>query len=151
MSRRSLFIGLLAILCASAAPAGEIKFHVWPCAPVPQEIATIPVVMDVGFWIHIVNQDAVIKLRQVAIHTYEGCTDLQVRTNSNVRLSCSISPTGAIPGTYSCSITGADINAPGGHANVCARLTNANLAGRPGGTMDVHVATVTIRVVPRVL
>ncbi len=151
MSRRSLCVGLLAVLCASAAPAGEIKWHVWPCAPVPQEITTIPVLMDIGYWIEIVNQDAVIKLKQVAIHTYEGCTDLHVRTNTDIRLSCSIKSTGAIPGTYSCWIDGADINAPGGHANVCARLTDANLAGKPGGTKNVKVALVTIRVVPRAL
>jgi hypothetical protein len=65
-----------------------------------------------------------------------------VRSNTDLRLSCSITPTGAVPGTYSCSITGADIRAPGGHADVCARLTDANLLGRP---------VVTIRVVPRLL
>lgn len=151
MPRRSLLAGLLAVLCASAAPAGEIKFHVWPCTPIPQEIASIPVVMDVGYWIEIVNQDAVIKLKQIAIHTYEGCTDLYVRTNSNIRLSCSISPTGVIPGTYSCSIAGADIIPPSGHANVCAKLTDANLAGRPGGTTNLKVAVVTVRVAPRSL
>jgi hypothetical protein len=151
MSRRSLLIGLLAVVCASAAPAGEIKFHVWPVAPVPQEIAAIPVLMDIGFWIQIVNQDAVIKLQQITIHTYEGCTDLLVRTNTNIRLSCTIEPTQAIPGTYTCSVSPADIDIPGGTTRVCARLTNANLAGRPGGTRNVRVATVTIRVVPRVL
>jgi hypothetical protein len=107
--------------------------------------------MDVGYWIEIVNQDAVIKLKQISIHTYEGCTDLLVRTNTDLRLSCSISPAGTIPGTYSCSISGADINAPGGRANVCARLTDANLAGRPGGTKNLKVAIVTVRVVPRSL
>ncbi|HSW01495.1 MAG TPA: hypothetical protein VLI39_15095 [Sedimentisphaerales bacterium] len=149
MSRRSLFIALGAILCAATARAGEIKWHLWPCAPIAQEIATIPVLMDIGYWIEIVNQDAVIKLRQITINNYEGCTDLRVRTNSQIRLSCSISPTGAVPGTYSCYITGADINPPGGNANVCAKLTNANLAGRPGGTKDLKVAVVTVRVVPR--
>jgi len=140
---------LAAILGVSTAPAGEIKGHMWPCAPIPQEIATIPVLMDIGYWIEILNQDAVIKLRQVTIQTYEGCTDLRVRTNSQIRLSCSISPTGAVPGTYSCYITGADINPPGGNANVCAKLSNANLTGRPGGTKDLKVAVVTVRVVPR--
>ena len=95
MSRRSLVVGLLAVLCASAAPAGEIKFQVWPCGLIPQEITTIPVVMDVGYWIQIVNQDAFIKLKQIAIHTYEGCTDLRVLSNTDLRMSCSITSTGA--------------------------------------------------------
>lgn len=151
MSRRSVFIGLLVALCASIAPAGEIKVHSWPCMPVAQELTTIPVVMDIGYWIQIVNQDAVIKLQQVSIYTYEGCADLQVRTNTNVRLSCSITPTGAVPGTYTCSVTGADVDVPGGKIKVCAKLTDANLAGRLGGTRDVKVALVTIRVMPRML
>ncbi len=151
MSRRSLIIGLLVLASASAAPAGELKFHVWPCGPTPLEITSIPVYMDVGYWIEILNQDAIIKLKQVNIHTYEGCTELYVRTNSHIRFSCTISPTKAIPGTYTCSISPADINPPKGTAKVCAKLTEANLAGRPGGARDVRVATITVRVVPRVL
>lgn len=151
MSRRSLFIGLVAVACASAASAGEIRAYEWPCTPVPLEITSIPVYMDIGYWIEILNQDAIIKLKQISIHTYEGCVDLRVRTNSSIRLSCTISSSGVIPGTYSCSITPADINAPSGTGKVCAKLTDANLAGRPGGTKDLRVATVTVRVVPRVL
>lgn len=152
MSRRSLLIiALLVVVCASAAPAGEIKFHFWPVAPVPQEIAAVPVLLDVGFWIRIVNQDAIIRLRQITIHTYEGCVDLLVQTNTNIRLSCTITPTQVVPGTYTCSISPADISIPGGVATLCARLTNAHLGGVPGGTRNVHVATVTVRVVPRAL
>jgi hypothetical protein len=91
--RRLLIVGLLAVLWAAAAPAGEIKTHYWPCDFVPQEIATIPVLMDIGYWIEIVNQDAFIKLKQVTINTYEGCTNLQVRCNADLTMGCSISPT----------------------------------------------------------
>jgi hypothetical protein len=87
---------------------------------------------------------------QIDIHTYEGCTDLQVVTNFNLTLSCSITPTGAIAGQYSATIDGADIDVPGGTATVCAKLKNADLSGKPGGTKNVQVATVTIKVVPRI-
>lgn len=150
MSRRSLFIGLIIALLATAVPAGEIKIHEWPTAFIPQEVASIPVLLDVGFWIEIVNQDAVIKLQQINIHTFQGCVDLIVRSNFNLRLSCTITPTGVIAGDYSCSVQNANIDAPGGVATICARLTNADLRGRPGGSKDVHVATVVVRVVPRV-
>ena len=151
MSRRSLVIGLLAVACASAATAGEIRAYEWPCTPVPLEISSIPVFMDIGYWIEILNQDAIIKLKQTGIQTYEGCTELQVRTNSYIRLSCTISSTGKVPGTYTCSITPADLDPPSGVTKVCARLSQANLAGQPGGVKDVCVATVTVRVVPRAL
>ena len=121
------------------------------CA-VPQEITTIPVVMDIGYWIEIVNQDAFIKLKQVTIHTYEGCTDLQVRTNTehSAELLDRVDRRHSAAPTRATSTARTSI-APGGHANVCAKLTDANLAGRPGGTKDVKVAVVTIRVVPRSL
>jgi hypothetical protein len=54
-----------------------------------------------------------------------------------------------VPGKYSCYINGADVEPPGGNASVCAKLTDANLAGRLGGTKDLKVAVVTVRVVPR--
>lgn len=150
--RRLLIVGLLAVLWAAAAPAGEIKTHYWPCDFVPQEIATIPVLMDIGYWIEIVNQDAFIKLKQVTINTYEGCTNLQVRCNADLTMGCSISPTGAVPGMYTCSISGsANVNRPGGTVKVCAKLKDPNLASRPGGTVNVHVASITITVVPRAL
>jgi hypothetical protein len=142
-------IGLAVALLAAAAPAGEIKIHKWPCALVPQEVVTIPVVMDIGYWVHIINQDAKIKLKQISIETYEGCTDLRLRSNFDLTLMCSIVPTGIIKGNYSCFVEGADIDAPGGTATVCARLTQANLVGAPGGSRNVQVANVVVRVVPR--
>lgn len=153
MSRRSLLIvGLLAVSWAAAAPAGEIRTHYWPCQLTPQEITTIPVLMDIGYWIEIVNQDTFIKLQQTAISTYEGCTNLLVRCNAKLTMGCSIASTGTVPGTYSCSISGsANVNPPSGTVKVCAKLKNPNLASQPGGSVNVHVANVTITVVPRSL
>jgi hypothetical protein len=153
MSRRITFIaGLLSVLWAAAAPAGGIKTHCWPYEPVPLEIASIPVLMDVGFWIQIVNQDAFIKLKQTSINTYEGCANLKVRCNADLTMSCSITSTGAVKGAYSCSISqGVNVNRPGGTVTVCAKLKDPNLASLPGGMTDVNVATVTLWVVPRSL
>lgn len=137
-------------MLAVAAQAGELKIHNWPCAFIPQEIAEIPVVMDIGYWVKIKDQDKLkIKLSQISIHEYEGCTDMNVECNFNITLSCSISATGAVGGKYSCWINGGDINAPGGTAQVCAKLKDANLKDQPGGTKNVKVATVKIWVLPR--
>lgn len=150
MSRRNVYLGLMIALLATAAPAGEIQTYDWSSAFIPQEVAAIPVIMDIGFWVEIVNQDAVIKLQQVNMHTYQGCVDLLVRCNFDLTMSCSITPTGVIKGIYSCSLQNADIDAPGAKATLCAKLTNADLRGLPGGSKDVHVATVTVKVVPRI-
>jgi hypothetical protein len=149
MLRARLSIVALVVLLAPFARAGEIKTHQWPTHFVPVEVASIPVVMDVGYWMQITNQGDIIKLHQVTVTRYEGCIDLKVKCNFPLFLSCSIAPTGAITGTYTCSIQNAAISPPGGTTPLCATLTNANLAGVPGGAMNVHVATVTIRVQPQ--
>jgi len=153
--KKELFAVALMVLAAAVAQGGEIKFHEWPCAPIPQEIATIPVVMDVGYWIRIKDQDKLrIKLRQDSIRAYSGCTSMVVEPNSCLPFSCSIAKvvkdgTTVVPGTYSCSVSPANVDAPGGTLSVCAKITDADLSKGPGGMKDVHVANVTVRVVPR--
>jgi len=150
MVKKSLFAVAAVALLAVAAQAGEIKIHEWPCEFIFQEVAQIPVVMDVGFWVKIKDQDKLkIKLSQKSIHEYEGCTDINVECNFNITMSCSISATGAVPGSYSCSINPASLSAPGGTATVCAKLKDADLSKTPGGSKGVHVATVTIKVKPK--
>ena len=148
--KRSFFLVAAVALLATTAQAGEIKIHDWPCEFIFQELSTIPVVMDVGYWVRIKDQSKLkIKLQQKSIHEYEGCTDMKVECNLNVSLSCSISATGAVPGQYSASLNPADIDTPGGTVTVCAKLKNADLSKTPGGSKNVHVATVTIKVKPR--
>jgi hypothetical protein len=142
---------VLAIL-AVGAQAGEIKTHEWPCQFVALEITSIPVVMDVGYYVRIKNQDTLrIKLVQDEqdIHTFKGCTDMTVESNFNLTLSASISKTGAIDGSYSVTLNPTDANAGSTTVQVCATLKNANLTGQPAGTKDVQVATVKIKVKPR--
>ncbi len=149
MKHQNLLVLCATALLSTAATAGEVRYYPWPVTYVPQELVDIPVVMDVGFWVEIVNQGDIIKLQQVSLHTYEGCLDLEVLCNFDLTMSCIVAPTGAIEGDYSCYIQDPDVDIPGGTATVCARLENANLAGQPGGSRNIHVATVTVRVVPR--
>jgi hypothetical protein len=137
------------VLVATAAQAGEIRADQWPTHFLPLEVTSYPVVMDVGYWMQIVNQFEIIKLEQVTISRYQGCVDVKVKTNFNLLLSCTITPTGAIGGTYTATLTNAAIPAPYGIATLCVTLDNANLTGQPGGSKNVHVATVTIKVVPQ--
>ena len=137
-------------MLAMTAQAGEIKLHDWPTQYVPVEITDIPVVMDVGYWVSIKDQDKLkIKLNQISIHKYEGCTDMKVECNFSIKLSASISKTGAIDGDYGVSLSPSEFDNPGGTSTVCATLNNAKLGGTPGGTKNVQVATVTIKVVPK--
>lgn len=150
MARNSIWAAVMTATLIASAQAGEIKIHQWPAQFVPQEVATVPVRMDIGYYVVIPNQDQLrIKLQQVSIREYEGCTDMVIIANFSLALSCQITPTGKVPGDYTCSISPGNLDSPGGTARVCAKLANADLTKVPGGTTDVHVANVTIKVVPR--
>jgi hypothetical protein len=138
-------------LLAAGVQAGEIKTHNWPTQFIFLEITSIPVVMDIGYYIRIKDQDKLrIKLVQDEqdIHKFKGCTDMVVESNFNLVLSASISKTGAIAGDYSVSLDPSTANAGSTTVKVCAELKNANLTGQPAGTRDVQVATVKIKVKP---
>ena len=149
MFRARLLVIASIVLLAGSLQAGEIKTHDWPSVFVPLEVTSYPVVMDIGYWMEIVNQYDVITLTQITIHRYQGCLDVQVKTNFACLLSCTIVPTGVVGGTYTATLTDAAINPPGGTSKLCVTLDNADLTGQPGGSKNVHVANVTIRVVPR--
>jgi len=159
MLKKSLFAIVAVAMLATITTAGEIKIHNWPTGGfIPQEIPglSIPVTMDIGYWVHIKDQDKIkIKMTQKGIHEYEGCTDMVVDCNFNLTLSVSISATGKISGKYSTSISPADIDLPGGTTTVCAKLKEADLNTKSGdvymagGSKNVHVANIKVKVVPR--
>jgi len=85
MLKKSLFAVAVVTLLAAMAPAGEIKIHDWPMSYISQELTDIPVLMDIGFWCFIADQDKLkIKLVQTAQteaskHNYEGCTNVAIQ------------------------------------------------------------------------
>jgi len=152
--KKGLLIVAAVLMLAGAAQAGEIKLHVWPCALIPQDFMSIPVTMDIGYWIRVANQNKiVIKMNQIDVHTYDGCVTIKVETNFNATLSASIQKytvNGDVSGSFSVTINPALVTPGSNNVQVCAHLVNANLGAIAGGTKDVQVATVFIKVVPTV-
>jgi hypothetical protein len=156
MLKKSLFAVALVALLASMAPAGEIKLDGWPTGGfIPLEITKIPVVMDIGYWVFIPDQDKLrIKLHQTAVdqgvsHTFEGNTDMKVRANFDLKLATSIASAGVISGDWSSWVTPDTVSAGEHTVKVYAKLTNAKVpTGLQAGSKDVQVATVTVTVVP---
>jgi hypothetical protein len=151
MLKRSVVAAAAAALLAAAVQAGEIKTHDWPTTFVPLEITSIPVVMDIGYYIRIKDQDKLrIKLVQdeLDIHKFKGCVDMVVESNFDLVLSASITKTGAVDGDYSVSLDPSTAHAGSTTVKVCATLANAVLTGQEAGTKDVQVATVKIKVKP---
>ena len=155
MLKKSLIaITLVAILSVSLS-AGEVKFHEWPGYQPPFVFEPqafgpqIPVTMDIGWWAEILDQEELaIKLLQISIHYYEGCTDIEILTNFDAELDCIVTPNGAIAGDYTSTVTPNTIPTGGGIVQLCVQLDNANLGGMPGGTEDVLVATAQMTVIP---
>jgi hypothetical protein len=149
--KKTLVAMAVVALLAVGVQAGEIKTHDWPCQFVSLEITSIPVVMDIGYYIRIKDQDKLrIKLVQdeLDIHKFKGCVTMVVESNFNAVLSASISKTGAIAGDYTVSLSTTAANKGSTSVDVCATLTNAVLTGQDAGTKDVQVATVKIKVKP---
>jgi hypothetical protein len=150
MKKGLLIVAAIAML-AGAVQAGEIKLHTWPCTYTAMDLMTIPVKMDIGMYIGVSNQNVSIKLTQQDIHTYTGCTNVTVKCNFNATLSTSIAKVttnGDVSGTFTSSVTPSTITMGTTTVSVCATLTNAQIQNITGGTKDVQVATVTLKVAP---
>jgi len=144
MERQRLTALAVTLLLLSSIRAGEIKTHQWPIQlDRPQiEVTEMPVLMDVGYQVS-VKGGSQISLRETSPGTYTGCTSLAVQCNADVRLSATITPTGAVKGDYSCSMLNWDISAPGGVAVVCAKLENPELSSP--GRVRVAIIKVSVR------
>lgn len=149
MSRQAWIAALVAALLTTTASAGLYETRYWPTTFVPQELVTIPVVMDVGLWIDVAVQDKTLKLEQVAARRFEGSVDVEVRSNFHARLLYSIAPTGVVNGQYSVSPAHVDVDVPGGTTTVRAQLANPDLTTVLGGRQNVSVAYITVMVMPK--
>ena len=153
MLKKSLFVVAVVAMLAVAGQAGEIKTHTWPTTFVAQEIATIPVVMDVGYWIVVKDQSSnKITMSQVDTKNFSGCKDIKVENNFALTLTCSISQDGPVGGNFSCDfgpgVSSLDLDPSANTVKVCAYLSNADLKNS-NPKSNVKVATVKISVGPR--
>ena len=64
----------------------------------PQKRCVIPVVMDIGMYVEVLDiRNLSIKLKQVEFDTFEGCTEIGIRTNFDLELGCKVELTGLVP------------------------------------------------------
>jgi hypothetical protein len=144
-------ISLLLLLLLSLQATSEARIF-GSLAYAPERVCNIPVVMDVGMYVEILDvQDLSIKLQQVEFDTYEGCTEIRIKSNFDLQLMCKIKPTGIVPGKYSCWIDNPkvplDLSENVAVRNVCVKAEKVKILYTAPGS-DVHVADVTITVMP---
>ena len=118
----------------------------------PEEKCVIPVVMDIGMYVEILDVRSLsIKLKQVEFETYEGCTEIRIKSNFDLELGCMVKSTGMVPGEYSCSIDNPkvplDLSENVVVRKVCVKAEKVKILYTAPG-LDVHVADVTVTVMP---
>ncbi|MCU0913566.1 MAG: hypothetical protein MUC88_03255 [Planctomycetes bacterium] len=125
----------------------------WPATYDFQDVCVIPVKMDVGFWIKVVDaKKKELKLKQVEIHKYAGSVDVQIITNVNLKLEAKWSKASGMPtmNQDSLSVTPSTLDAPGGTVTIALKLKDVDLSQLQGGQNCLQVGTVTLRVRPAV-
>jgi len=124
----------------------------WPATYDFQDIAVIPVKMDVGFWIKVNGaKDLVLKLKQVEIHKYSGTVNVTIACNVNIQLSVSWSKKSDVNlGSYgsSVSVSPSTLDAPGGTVAISLTLSNVDLSNLAGGANCLEIGAVTLKVRP---
>jgi hypothetical protein len=152
MLKKSLFaVAMLAVVMP--AFAGQLKIHEpWPCSLIPQEVAKIDVVMDVGYYIQIVDQGPLPVVQDTSsndpYHTYTGCKTTDVKTNFVAQLILSAAPASLANGSWSATATPSVVNPPVTNVEICVTGTGVNIDQLVGGTKGVKVAEVTVKVLP---
>jgi hypothetical protein len=125
----------------------------WPATYDYQDICVIPVRMDVGFWIKVVDcKDKKIDLKQVEIHKYAGSVDVAIQTNVSIQLSVSFSKASGMPtiNQDSLSVTPSTLDAPGGTVTIALKVKDVDLSAMQGGQNCLQIGTVTLKVRPNV-
>ena len=102
--------------------------------------AEVPVVMDGKP----AEGDSVVKMKQIEIGYYGGCSEIRVGPGAALPLSCKITALGLFSGKYSCSITTPEDLAPGQTVTVCAMLKEPGCHVQRPEPDDMKVATLSV-------
>ena len=152
MLRKSLIGVTLLLVLPISMQAKILRSSFSSLLYLPEEKCVIPVVMDIGMYVEILDVRSLsIKLKQVTFDTYEGCTDIRIKSNFDLELGCIVKSTGMVPGEYSCSIDNPkvpfDLSENVVVRNVCVKAEKVKVLYTAPG-LDVHVADVTVTVMP---
>jgi hypothetical protein len=157
MLKKSL-IALAVLAITIPAVAGDVKVHSpWPTTYVPQEVTTIDVVLDVGYYIHVKDQKA-IKVSQDTSSsspytTYTGCKTTAIISNFDASVSGKMKSTSTAGGSWSAKFDGGNTlnimaDPMGQDVEICVTGTKVALEKLVGGAKNVKVAELTIWVLP---
>jgi hypothetical protein len=137
------------------ATAGEIKSYDWPCEFKFVDLCDIPVYLDVGLYVEILDQHALkIKLEQEDIDTYSGCVTIKIKTNFDIILGCYVVGNDIskdMGGFFSCNIDDPfvckTLCETVAEREVCVKYDKVNIVHHDFGK-NIRVGTAIIQVKP---
>jgi hypothetical protein len=153
MLKKSL-IAIAVLAIAMPVVAGDLKVHNWPCQYQPVEVARIDVQLNVGYYIHILNQDPILVNQDSTAgnpyETYVGCFNSDVESNFNATLTASVKGTSAAGGKWKVT-SGASHDIPAASTTpitVCVKGEEVKIGKLTGGAKKVKVAEIIFEAVP---
>ncbi len=151
MLKKSL-IAIAVLAIAMPAFAGTLKVHDWQksCVWVSQPITTIDVLIDVGYYIVIVNQDAVTLDQLEGTNNYAGDYTSEVDSNFDATLSVSIAAAGVDITELKAEITAGGTVPANVPTTLVVHITANGVAieDLTAGTTGQKIADLTISVEP---
>ena len=150
-------IGLGLFWCGhNAAQAGIVKVHQWPCVTlteaVSQSICDIDVLISVGYYIHLTDQDVILVGPDSSSgdpwHCFAGYKSAEIFTNFSAHLSVSIVPSGPNVGQWGASVSPEDLSPGQSIIKIFVQGSNVDIQALAANAPQ-RVATVTLSVVPR--
>ena len=162
--KKNLIQAVILILVLSITlpvSAGDYKWHKpWPSKSIYawQDVTIIDVVLDLGYYIHIKNQDD-IKVAQASVNgsnpffTYFGCALTDVVSNFPATIMGTVKATSVAQGHWSATFNGQSelsLNANVTSVQICVLGENVatHLLIGPEAKENVKVAELTINVIP---
>ncbi len=150
MLKKSL-IAIAVLALAVPAFAGSLKVHEWEIttttAYTAQTICTIDVLIDVGYYIVIENQDPVTLEQDLDTNSYSGTYTTNVLTNFDAELSLAVANQ-MINGDISLGTESATILAPGGTLSCTITATDVAIEGLTAGDEGVKLCDIVITCIP---
>jgi len=143
--------GMMGLFLMASATAGDLKVHTWPCEVNSAiQVATVDIVLDVGYYIHILDQSPLIVVQDSQslnpYKTYSGCKKTSVDANMRAELSASARATSLAVGLWTARVTPRFIQPGTTDIEICVTGRNVNIRRLNAGRENVRVAEVSIQV-----
>ncbi len=146
---------VLLSVCLTLLMGGNIsalEFQDWPTVYVTEDMTDMDILMDVGYFIVIVDQGPIHVSSDITApdpyHTYEGCKSTNVESNFWARLYVEAAAVSAAGGYWSATVE-PDYVPPGTTTiQICVVGEDVRIENLFGGAQEVKVAEITMSVLP---